>query len=219
MIKLTAYNKNPNIGVVARANDSVAVLPKASPPSFSADIEEALGVEIIRTSISRTSLLGALIAMNNSGALVSQHALKEEIAPLKKKITVGIIKDKHTALGNLVIASDKGAVASKELGKKSLKIAQDTLDCEVVARDLGGFKTVGSIGIATNKGALMHPMLSEEELKFVEEVLKVSADVGTVNRGVGFVRTGIIANTRGVVVGSETTGPEIARIQDSLGVL
>lgn len=219
MIKLLSYNKNSNIGVVARANDSIAVLPKASPKSFSAEIAEALGVEVIQMSISGTFLLGAMVAMNNSGALVSQHATKEEIAQLKKKIRVIVIKDKPTALGNVVMANDKGAIASEEFSRKSLKSMQDALDCEVVAKNLGGFKMAGSIGVATNKGAVLHPMLEESDLKFAEEVLKVSVDVGTVNRGIGFVRTGIIANTRGVVAGSETTGPEITRIQDSLGLL
>jgi len=51
----------------------------------------------------------------------------------------------------------------------------------------------------------------------VASVLRVSkANVGTVNRGNIFVRSGIVANSKGALVGYETTGPELLRIQSAL---
>jgi translation initiation factor 6 len=134
-------------------------------------------------------------------------------------INVGIVNDKVNALGNLILANDNGGIVSPSLSKKGIKDIEDILDIDVEKRKISGFKTVGSVGVATNKGALIHPLVKEKELEWIESVLKVEADIGTVNRGTGFVRTGIVANSKGVLVGEETTGPEIMRIEDSLGLL
>ena len=41
-------------------------------------------------------------------------------------------------------------------------------------------------------------------------------DVVTVNRGTPYPRPGLMGNDNGVLVGSDTTGPEIMRIFDVL---
>lgn len=220
VLRLIAYNRNPNIGVFAGANDDLAILPKTCPGSFVSSVKEALGVEVVRTNICGTSLVGVMTAMNNKGVLLSKHAEEREIQALRSAgLEVGIIEDKYTAMGNLVLLNDRAAIISGLFSKRAVKTMEDVLDCEVVPRNLGGFKTVGSLGIATNKGALIHPLVEEEELEWVEDVLKVDVDLGTVNRGVGFIKTGLIVNKNGALIGDATTGPEIVRIEDSLGYL
>jgi len=49
--------------------------------------------------------------------------------------------------------------------------------------------------------------------------MNVPADVGTVNHGTRLVGAGTVANSQGVLVGQNTTGPEMARIEESLGFL
>jgi len=41
--------------------------------------------------------------------------------------------------------------------------------------------------------------------------------VGTVNRGISLIRSGIVANNKGAVVGDSTTGFEMMRITEVLG--
>jgi translation initiation factor 6 len=218
--RLIAYNRNPNIGVVVRANDKIAILPTECPPSFAEAVAKTLGVEVTRTNVCGTSLAGTMIAMNNSGLVLPANVFDDEVKGLKSlDLNLGILEDKLTALGNLILLNDHGAIATPGFSKKSLKTMEDVLDCEVAEGRIAGFRTVGSIGIATNKGALIHPLSSEDELEWVGGILKVPVDVGTVNRGTGFVRTGIIANTKDVLIGNRTTGPEITRIEDSLGLL
>jgi translation initiation factor 6 len=220
LLRLAAYSKNPNIGVYAGANDSLAVIPPEAPESFSTLVSETLGVEVVESTVAGTTIVGVMMALNNNGALVPRHSSTQEVEKLEEAgLNVGVIPDKYTALGNLVLLNDRGAIASRVFSKSSVKIMEDALGCEVVTRDLGGYKIVGSLGVATNKGALLHPNLDEEDLDWAEEVLKVEVDIGTVNQGVGYVKTGIVANSRGALIGSATTGPEIARIEDSLGFL
>jgi len=220
MIRRTAYNRNLNIGVFSKANDSFSVIPKNSTRGFSKAFEEALEVKTYKMSICRTSLLGTMMAMNNKGIILPRNTYEAEVGKFKELgIKVGVLDDKLTALGNLILANDKGALISPRFSAESAGVIEDTLEVEVEKGELGGFRTIGSVGVATNKGALLHPMVEEGDLSKVEKVLKVEADVGTVNRGVGFLKTGIVANARGAVIGEETTGPEIARIEDQLGLL
>lgn len=219
MVRLVAYNKNPNIGIIGRANDKTVVLPFSCPKNFASMVSRDLGVEVIHTNVAGTFLVGAMIAMNNHGMVVPRSVYESEMKRMSKlNINIEVIEDRLTALGNLILANDNGAIVSRLFSKKAIKDIEDILGCEAVQGEICGFKTVGSVGIATSKGALVHPMVNNEELELIRDVLKVEVDIGTVNRGVGFVRTGIIVNTKGLLVGNETTGPEINRIEDSLGV-
>jgi len=220
MIRLSSYRRNPSIGVFAQASDRMAFVPASAPERFKRDIAETLGVEVYATDVAETSLVGAMMALNNNGILLPRNAAEAEISFFKSlDVKVGVVEDRHTALGNLVLANERGAVASSLFSKKALQEIADTLDVEVEAGEFQGFRTIGSIGIATSKGALVHAALSEHDLDFIEKLLKVTVDIGTVNRGTGYIRTGVIANSRGAVIGSATTSPEIARIEDALELL
>jgi translation initiation factor 6 len=216
----TAYKRNPNVGVFAAANDRIAVVPRACPGVFEEDTKKTFGVEVVRTNISGTSLVGVFVAMNNKGILLPKNAYGEEIKAFEDRgINVGVCQDKYTALGNLILVNSYGAAVSKGFGKRGLKLMEDTFECEVEVVDLRDYKTLGSIGLVTDKGGVIHPMVTDEEVEELKGILGVDIDAGTVNRGVGFLRTGAIANSRGVMVGGDTTGPEITRIQDALGLL
>jgi len=217
---LISYNKNPNVGVVARVNDNTALVPSHCPRDFSNVLEKDLEVEVIKTNICGTSLIGAMTVMNNSGILLPKFVYKKEAEAIKKSdLNVGILEDKFTALGNLILANDKGAVVNKKFTKGSIRAIEDVMDLEAVKGEIAGFGTVGSLGITTNKGALVHPLAREDEIELIESALKTDVDIGTVNRGAGFVRTGILANTKNVLLGDLTTGPEITRIEEALGLL
>jgi len=79
--------------------------------------------------------------------------------------------------------------------------------------------TVGSAGIVTNKGCLLHRDASGDEIKIVEQILKVNVGIGTANFGSPFVGSCMIANSHGAVVGESTTGAEITRLMETLGFL
>jgi len=98
------------------------------------------------------------------------------------------------------------------LGKLELITVEDVLGVEAVHGSVAGIPLPGSMAAATNRGAMLHPRASDEELKLVAEVLKVRVGVGTVNGGVSYVSSGIVGNSHAVLVGSLTTGPELMTI-------
>ena len=218
MLKRANITGNPNIGVYISVTDQIAIVPLNLSEDKEATLIEALNVEIIKTTISGSNLSGALVIGNSNGFIVSPQTLDSEIAIFKSHgINVSQIQDKYTAVGNIVLANDYGAIVSPLLSNSSVKIIEDTLDVEVTKSSLLNMEILGSIATTTNKGTLVHMGASEEDLEFVEDVLKVPADIGTVGKGISFVGACSISNSHGVVVPENTTGPEMARIEEALG--
>jgi len=59
---------------------------------------------------------------------------------------------------------------------------------------------------------VVHPKATEEEIKIISEVLHVEVEPATVNSGIPFLSSGIVANSKSVIVGSLTSGPELIMI-------
>jgi translation initiation factor 6 len=207
---------NPNLGVSIFAKDNIAIVSPGLQESYINTIKEALEVPIIKTPVCGSNLAGALMAGNSNGIVVSEHIFTRELETIREEgINIETVPDKLTAVGNIVVANDSGAIVNPTISKNSKEIIQNTLDVEVVESTIAGYSIVGSMASATNKGALINPDVTPEELSLFEDVLDVSAEIGTVNRGVKLVGACTIANSKGVIVGTKTTGPELARIEEA----
>jgi len=183
-------------------------------------IEEALKVKVIRSSIAGSNLAGALSVGNSNGFLVSPYISDRELKNLESEgLNIAKIPDKYTAVGNIIALNDNAAVVSPFLSEDSVKLIEDFLKVNVFKSSIADFDIIGSLAIVTNKGALLHPDTNEKELDFLENVFEVPVDIGTVSRGIKLVGACSIANSSGVIVGENTTGPEMARIEESLGFL
>lgn len=220
MIRRVNLAGNPNLGVSIAVTDKLALAPPNLGEKMVGVLEECLQVPVIKTPISGSSLAGALAVGNSRGFLLSKYAFDKEIETIKKSgLEVERIPDRLTAVGNIILANDHGALVNPLLSDESIEVVSETLDVDVVRGSIAKFKINGSVAVATNKGVLVHPSATPEEIKFLEKTMKVPADVGTVNQGTKLVGAGTVANSNGVLVGEKTTGPEMARIEESLGFL
>jgi len=129
------------------------------------------------------------------------------------------IPGKYTALGNQILANDNGAIVNPDFPDETVEKIEKALGVSTRRSTIAGLKNVGASGVATNKGVLLHIEASEEELEIVEETLQVSGDIGTASSGVKYVGTCIVANSSGAITGKNTTGPELGRIENSLGFI
>ncbi len=220
MIRRVNLAGNPNLGVSIAATDKVALAPPNLGEKMVGVVEESLQVPVIKTPISGSSLAGALAVGNSRGFVVSRYAFETEVNAIKEfGLEVARIPDRLTAVGNIILANDHGAVVNPLLSDEAVDVVSETLDVEVVRGSIANFKITGSVAVVTNKGALVHPSATSDELEFLEKTMKVPVDVGTVNQGTKLVGAGAVANSNGVLVGEKTTGPEMARIEESLGFL
>ncbi|MCX9080590.1 MAG: translation initiation factor IF-6 [Candidatus Methanoperedens sp.] len=210
---------SPVLGVFASCTDNFVFVPYDTAEESIGELEESLGAEACRTSVSGSSIVGSLMRGNNNGMMVAGFVLEKELRAIRKHIKAARLTQELNAAGNLILANDTAALVHPDISEKSIKIIQKTLGVEVKRGTLGGLKTVGMAGVATNTGVLVHPKSSPAEISLIEELFKLPVDIGTVNFGSPLVGSGLLANNKGYVVGEETTSPEISRIEDILGYL
>lgn len=220
MLKRVDIVGNPNIGVFILANDDIAIVPYNLLDDKVDIIKEALEVDVIKSSIAGSNLIGSLAVANNNGIVVSPHVLDKEIKQLEDTgLEVSKISGNYTAVGNIVACNDKGAIVSPFLTEDAINVLENTLDVDVESTSMVGSDIIGSLITVTNKGFLMSRNATEEELKFATEVFDVEGDLGTVGRGISLVGACTLANSKGAIVAKESTGPEMARVEESLGFL
>lgn len=212
---------NPNIGAYIQASDSYVLLPPEMEEKDVKLASEVLGTErLVKTTVLSTRLLGTLTAGNSRGLLLPRGVSEEErrrIAEALSDVSVSVLDARENALGNLIAANDRAAAVYPKLDRSAMRLISDVLGVEVVPMTLCGTGVVGSVLVVTSRGGIVCSETSEEELKALRELFKVPIIQGTVNFGVSLIRVGLVANSYGALVGEETTGPEIARIQMALG--
>lgn len=202
------------------SNEQTTLLPIDSLGKVEEKLKESLNTEIIRMTIAESNLLGLYVAMNSNGMILPNVTTENEIAQLKKTgLNVYKSNEKHNAHGNNISVNDKGGIINTNISSDERKKIEDVLGVELIPMRIADYATVGSCIYSGNKGFLAHFRTNEQELKEIEDVLKVKGNVGTVNTGTGFVSYGVIANAKGYVVGEATTAYEMGRIEESLGYL
>jgi translation initiation factor 6 len=216
-----AFAGSAYVGVFARATDSCVLVRPDVDDDTVADLTDELEVSAVQTTVGGSSTVGALAMGNENGLLVSSRVLEYERERLEEAVDLPVaeLPGNVNAAGNVVLANDYGAYVHPDLTREAIQVVKDTLEVPVERGDLAGVRTVGTAAVATNNGVLCHPKATDEELDFLEETLDVHADVGTINYGAPLVGSGLLANDSGYVVGEETTGPELGRIEDALGYL
>lgn len=220
----TNFFGDHNIGIYGKACDKFCVLSSLVKENLKKKIEELLKIKIFPVTIAKTDLVGIFCSLNSNGIVLPKIAAEKEVEILREiekelGINVGIVESKFTAVGNLILCNDKGAVISKVFTRKDKRKIEDLLGVSSEYLNISGMRTLGSCGIATNQGCLVHRDSKEEEVKIIEEVLKVKVDVGTANFGSPFVGSCAIANSNGAVIGESTTGPELVRISEVLSLI
>jgi len=210
-----------SIGVYSLATEKMVIVPPQAPANKAERLQEWLKAKVIRTTIGQSVLIGALACANSNGIVLPHFVREEEVEAVKSTsdFNMSVMETRKTAYGNLILANDHGALVDPRLKRRDLTKIGDALGVEVVPGEIAGSPYVGSLATATNRGVLAHPLLKEDEEKVLRDVLGVQVDVGTINCGIPYVATGLIGNTRNVVAGTITTGPELFIIGHALDVV
>jgi len=211
--------RNTHVGLFMLATDRFVLVPDQLEEEELEKIASTLEVDPIPLRVAGTSLIGVFAAGNSSGIIVPYIVREEEVKTIKEHgVEVLVVRDVPTALGNLVAANDRGAVVSKSIrAENAEKIAEFLGADEWEWMDVAGSELTGASIVATNKGFLAHPNTTEEEMSTLRVLFGVEGATTTVNYGDPFVRTAVVANSKGVVVGGDTSPIELMRIEDVLG--
>jgi translation initiation factor 6 len=215
LIQLDFYGDH-NIGLFGRSSDKVCILGNVVSKDDVDKIEKTLNVEAVKSTVVRTDLVGMFCCINSNGIILPSIASEGEIGRLDSTgLDILALDSKFTALGNLVLCNDNGAIIGNPLEKYKKKIER-CLGVDAECTTVAGMNTVGSCSVATNEGCVLHRDANEEEIQIIEKTLGVEVGLGTANFGSPFIGSCAIANSSGAAVGESTTGPEINRIMESL---
>ena len=213
IIKYDVY-RQPNIGVFINVNDTIGLVPMGFAETKANKLSEYLNVEIFHTAIANTMLIGTLSVMNNKGILLPSTAYQDEYDYLKNEtdLEVGVLDTKFNALGNVICANDKGAIVSPALSKEHCKIISDVMGVEVLQKKIAGSHLSGVSLKVNNTGGVIHPEAEEKDIKIIEDLLSVNIEQTSINGGIPYVTSGILANNHCIIVGSMTSGSEIINL-------
>merc|ERR1711939_1213625 len=99
-----------------------------------------------------------------------------------------------------------------DIERETEEIISDTLKVEVFRYSIAENPLVGTYGVMSNQGGLVHSKCSKEDLHELSSILQIPVRTGTVNRGSTALGAGLIVNDWTAFCGIDTTGTEIAVI-------
>jgi translation initiation factor 6 len=183
---------------------------------FEADLQKYMPV--IKCSIGGTRIIGRVTCGNKNGLLVPQITTDNELRNIRNSLPENVIvkrvEEKLAALGNCVVCNDFVALVHPDLDKETEEIIVDTLGVEVFRTSIANNVLVGTYSVINNRGGLVHPLTSVEELDELANLLQIPLCAGTVNRGSDVLAAGLVVNDYAAFCGLETTANEIQVIEN-----
>ncbi|MCC7575864.1 MAG: translation initiation factor IF-6, partial [Methanomethylovorans sp.] len=158
----------PIIGVFATCTEDLALVPCGTKASVTDLIADHLDVQVMEVILGQSSVIGSMIRGNSTGFIVPRGSSLEGLESID--LSISSLPDKLNAVGNIVLANDSVALVHPELSDRSMDVISQTLNVDVYRGTIAGLKTVGMAGTATNRGLLVHPRATAQELAFLEEI-------------------------------------------------
>jgi translation initiation factor 6 len=215
-----------NIGLMIYANDKFALIPRTIDEKTIKIIEDILKVSTYQVSIAGTPLMGVFLNGTENKILVPEIIFDKELEELQKigkEHNVEFIKFKSelTCLGNNILISNGKAIANPDYTDKELENLQKLLNIEVTTATIAEIEIVGATVIINHneKKALVHREASNKDIELIEKTFEVKTETGSVNMGSPYVKSGIVCNKNGFLIGNESGGPEITNADEVLGYL
>ncbi|MDD3176000.1 MAG: translation initiation factor IF-6 [Candidatus Nanoarchaeia archaeon] len=206
------------VGLYMLVTDKVVLVGNEVPESLDKTITEVLHVPIIRMSIAGTSLIGVFASTDGENIIVPDIIFEHEEDILKKSgIKYAKIHTNLTCLGTNVCATKKGVLIHPEFEESAEKQIKSIFSENVKRMNIGESPNVGSCLSHNSKFGLITPDVTDEEAEFIEQFLGIELTGGTVEMGSTQVKSGIIANDTGYIIGEHSGGPEIINADRAFG--
>ncbi|MCD7459403.1 eukaryotic translation initiation factor 6 [Datura stramonium] len=117
-------------------------------------------------------------------------------------VEVQRIDQPHTALGNCIACNGHAALIHPDLDMETEEMIANDVGVEVFRQTIAVNVLVGRYYTLSNKGGLVHPDTSIEELDKLSTLLQVPLVARTVNGGSNVIATGLAVNDWAAFCGS-----------------
>ncbi len=219
-IELISFNQNSNIGMYGFVTDKFCLLGREIDTKHDAVIEEILKVPIHRISIAGTSMTGVFLAGNSDCVLVPKITFDYELKELEELgINYEVLDSDITALGNTIVCNKNAVYVSDEFSARVKKIIRTKLNLPLKPGKIAELSAIGSCLVVNDKGALIHRDAELFEIDLIADFFQVPVMEGTLNMGSPYVRSGILSNNKGLLIGQNSGGPEASNADEALGFI
>tara|TARA_Y100001935_G_C17294222_1_gene505164 strand:+ start:313 stop:975 length:663 start_codon:yes stop_codon:yes gene_type:complete len=210
---------HPQVGVHISIVGDVLFHPLSLDSEAESMLLETFDLEMAPFSVGGSTLLGSLIRGNRNGIAVADIATESDLDKLTSYGEVVVMESGVNAAGNLIACNNHGAVVGMTIPGPGCDVISDVLGVPATRVRIAGHDTIGSSIVANDSGVLAHPDISKNEAEIVATTLGAPLMVGTVCFGSPYVGAGCLASNKSVLAGTGTTGPELNRIEDALGLI
>jgi len=213
------FENTCEVGVFSKLTNAYCLVAIGGSENFYSAFEAELAdsIPVVKTSIGGTRIIGRLCVGNKNGLLLPHTTTDQELQHLRNclpdQVVVQRIDERLSALGNCIACNDHVALTHPDLDKETEEFIADVLGVEVFRQTIAGNILVGSYCAFSNRGGLVHPHTSIEDLDELSTLLQVPLVAGTVNRGSEVIAAGMTVNDWTAFCGSDTTATELSVIE------
>jgi translation initiation factor 6 len=218
MIQVSRIFNSPFLGVYLRTWEDYTLVPRNADRDIKSLVSHYLKTEPLEMTIGSSNLLGSLSAMNSNGMILSNIASEDEIGAIPGDLNVAVLKDSLNAVGNNILVNDKAALIHEDFNNDSVNVIKDVLGVEVFRGKFKEVKTVGSSGLITKSGLIIPPNMTDDEIEELGKIFGVKGRVGTANFGSLYVGASVVSNSKGALIGEDSTTIEISNIEEALNL-
>lgn len=219
-----SYQGNPNVGLFAWANDKLCLVGAGFKKHDLHDMAEILKVPIHQVSVCNTDLIGVFCAGNNRCLILPSLVTESEELHIKKICSEAgmqciVVSTLLTALGNNILCNDQGVLVNPEFSARVKKEIRQGLGVRLNPGTIALHEITGSLCVIRKDKALVCSRILDTEEAKLKELLGVECTHATLNFGSQNLRSAIILNNNGFIVGDMSTGVEITTADEVLGFL
>jgi len=213
------FENSSEVGVFSKLTNAYCLVAIGGSENFYSTFEAELAdvIPVVKTSITGTRIIGRLCAGNKNGLLLPNMTTDQELQHLRNslpdEVVVQRVEERLSALGNCVVCNDHVALIHTDLDRETEELIADVLGVEVFRQTIAGNILVGCYCMFSNRGGLVHPHTSIEDLDELSTLLQVPLVAGTVNRGSEIIGAGMIVNDWTAFCGLDTTATELSVIE------
>lgn len=213
------FEGSNEIGVFSCLTNSYCLVCQGGSENFYSVFESELAdhIPVVHCSIAECSFVGRVVAGNKNGLLLPTTTTDQELLHIRNSLPDSVkvqrIEERLSALGNCISCNDHVALIHTDFDRETEDIVADVLGVEVFRQTVAGNALVGSYCRFTNKGGMVHPSTSVEDMEELSSLLQVPLVAGTVNRGSDVVAAGLVANDWAAFCGVDTTSTELSVIE------
>eukprot|EP00897_Mesotaenium_endlicherianum_P000474 jgi/Mesen1/10427/ME000082S09927 len=219
MANRAQFENSSEIGVFSTLTNAYALTAIGASENFYSTFEAELpDIPVVKTAIGGTRVIGRMVIGNKNGLLVPSMTTDQELLHLRNSlpdsVVVQRVDERLSALGNCISCNDYVALIHTDLDRETEELIADVLGVEVFRQTIAGNILVGSYCVFSNRGGLVHPQTSVEDLDELSSLLQVPLVAGTVNRGSEVIGAGLVANDWTAFTGLDTTATELSVIEN-----